>query len=144
MILICNSQSRIHPKLRKRLLRIRYDPPNRKENESCVEEITRGDLRFASKDAYIRKRLVSYIHAHPEELAQLVRSSDTDYTAILSEILLLANAFHILDEDLLAQVNATYTFLADSTFSDSLLQTNTLKTLQLFRQKFESEIPICM
>ena len=26
MILICNSQSRIHPKLRQRLLRIRYDP----------------------------------------------------------------------------------------------------------------------
>ena len=143
VILICNSQSRIHPKLRKRLLRIRYDPPNRKENESCVEEITRGDLRFASKDAYIRNRLVSYIHAHPEELAHPVQANDTDYTAILSEILLLANAFHILDEELLTQVNATYTFLADSTFSDMLLQTNTLKTLRLFREKFECEIPIC-
>jgi hypothetical protein len=108
-----------------------------------VEEITRGDLRFASKDAYIRNRLVSYIHAHPEELAQLVQSSDTDYTAILSEILLLANAFHMLDEGLLTQVNATYAFLADSTFSDTLLQTNTLKTLQMFRQKFESAIPAC-
>jgi hypothetical protein len=29
VILICNSQSRIHPKLRQRLLRIRYDPPTR-------------------------------------------------------------------------------------------------------------------
>jgi DNA polymerase III delta prime subunit len=46
VILICNSQSRIHPKLRQRLLKIRYDPPN-KLNEVCdiFTAITRGDLR---------------------------------------------------------------------------------------------------
>lgn len=38
VILICNSQSRIHTKLRQRLLKIRYDPPNR--NNEIVDIFT--------------------------------------------------------------------------------------------------------
>jgi DNA polymerase III delta prime subunit len=138
VILICNSQSRIHPKLRKRLLRIRYDPPNRSSMFTCVEDITRGDLRFSAKGKEIEARLQSYIHAHPDEVATIVKSNQADYNIILSEILLLSSHFEICDEDLLTQINATYAFLTDSIFSNSLLYDNTLKTIHLFRQKFES------
>ena len=43
VILICNSQSRIHPKLRQRLLKIRYDPPNRNNQ---VEDIIYGNYTW--------------------------------------------------------------------------------------------------
>jgi DNA polymerase III delta prime subunit len=138
VILICNSQSRIHPKLRKRLLRIRYDPPNRKENESCIEDITRGDLRFISKDEQIQKRLINYIHARDDDIYTIIRSSDTDYTTILSEIMLLADSLNIMDEELLSQINASYAFLSDSTLNSLILEENTYRTLHLFRQKFDS------
>lgn len=139
VILICNSQSRIHPKLRKRLLRIRYDPPNRSSTLSCVEDITRGDLRFTSKEKEIEKRLQQYINAHPKEIEEIVNSKNTDHSIILSEVLLLANHFEICDEEILFQINTAYGFLMDSTFNYSLLDKNTLKTVELFRQKFESK-----
>jgi DNA polymerase III delta prime subunit len=142
VILICNSQSRIHPKLRKRLLRIRYDPPNRSSTLSCVEDITRGDLRFTSKERDIEQRLQQYINAHPKEIQAIVNSKSTDHNIILSEILLLANHFEICDEEILFQINTAYGFLMDSTFNYSLLDKNTLKTVELFRQKFESKYPI--
>lgn len=141
VILICNSQSRIHPKLRKRLLRIRYDPPNRTSTLSCVEDITRGDLRFTSKEKEIEQRLQKYIHAHPSELHSIVYSKTSDHSVILSEILLLANHFDVCDEDLLYQINATYGFLMDTTYNYELLDKNTQKTAELFRQKFESKYP---
>ena len=138
VILICNSQSRIHPKLRKRLLRIRYDPPNRSSILTCVEDITRGDLRFTRKEKDIEARLQSYIHAHPGELETIIKSPHTDYNTILSEILLLSCHFDMCDEDILIQINTTYAYITDSIFSNSLLYDNTLKTINLFRQKFES------
>jgi hypothetical protein len=105
---------------------------------TCVEDITRGDLRFSAKGKEIEARLQSYIHAHPDEVATIVKSNQADYNIILSEILLLSSHFEICDEDLLTQINATYAFLTDSIFSNSLLYDNTLKTIHLFRQKFES------
>lgn len=141
VILICNSQSRIHPKLRKRLLRIRYDPPNRSSTLSCVEDITRGDLRFTSKEKEIEKRLQHYINAHPKELEAIVCSKNTDHSILLSEVLLLANHFDVCDEELLFQINMTYLFLMDSTFNYSLLNKHILQTVELFRQKFESNYP---
>lgn len=141
VILICNSQSRIHPKLRKRLLRVRYDPPNRSSTLSCVEDITRGDLRFTLKEREIEARIQNYLNAHPEDIKRIVYSTDTDHSIILSEILLLANHFDICDEEMLLQINATYAFLMDSTYNYDLLNTNTLSTVELFRQKFESKYP---
>jgi DNA polymerase III delta prime subunit len=138
VILICNSQSRIHPKLRRRLLRIRYDPPNRKENESCIEDITRGDLRFMSKDKQIQERLINYIHARDDSLYGIIRSPDTDYTSILTEIMLLAHSLQIMDEELLKQINVSYAFLSESTLSATILEKNTYRTLCLFREKFDS------
>jgi hypothetical protein len=142
VILICNSQSRIHPKLRKRLLRIRYDPPLRSSTLSCVEDITRGDLRFTSKEKDIEKRLQEYINSHPKEIELSIHSKNTDHTIILSEILLLANHFDICDEELLIQINSTYSFLIDSTYNHELLNINTLNSVKLFRQKFESKYGI--
>lgn len=142
VILICNSQSRIHPKLRKRLLRIRYDPPNRSATFTCVEDITRGDLRFTSKEQGIESRLQSYLHMHTSEVATILDSPDIDNSTVLSELLLLANHLDTCDEELLTQINATYSFLMDSTFSNNLIRANILKTITLFRQKFEMMYPL--
>lgn len=138
VILICNSQSRIHPKLRKRLLRVRYDPPSRSSCTTCFEEITRGDLRFSFKEKEIEERVQHYIQGHPEEICTILKDKSIDYTNILSDILLLSNHFNILDEELMNSINISYMFLTDSTLSNILANTHIQKCLLLFRKKFET------
>jgi DNA polymerase III delta prime subunit len=137
VILICNSQSRIHPKLRKRLLRIRYDPPSRTPYTSCFDEITRGDLRFSNKQNEIESRINYYIHSHNENIPNILLNKTVDFTTILTEILLLANHFEILDKELMDCINITYPFLTDSIYSNSIVESYIVKTINIFRQKFE-------
>lgn len=138
VILICNSQSRIHPKLRKRLLRIRYDPPSRSKSTSCFEELTRGDLRFSSKEKEIESRIQFYLHEHTENLHKILCTENVDFNIILTEILLLSNYFSILDEEIMNSINKTYYYLSDSTLNNVLLCEYVLLTIKLFRQKFEA------
>jgi DNA polymerase III delta prime subunit len=138
IILICNSQSRIHPKLRKRLLKIRYDPPNRSNTLTCVEEITRGDLRFISKIESIQNRLISYSGAHQSKIVDIIDDTSIDHSVILSELLLLSEKFNILDDEMIHIINTTYSLLGDYTLTQTLSKKYMLKTLNLFRKKFES------
>lgn len=142
VILICNSQSRIHPKLRKRLLRIRYDPPSRAKSTTCFEEITRGDLRFISKQPEIESRIHKYLHIHSNDLKQIFNIKTVDHITILTELLLLSNMFDILDEDLMKHINITYNFMSDSTMSHELVERYILNTLTMVRQKFEVKYTI--
>ena len=108
VILICNSQSRIHPKLRQRLLRIRYDPPNTNSIEgleTAFHEITRGDLRLTHKKASMDQRIWFYLNGHPKQIREFLTSTDADLTMILSELLILSNLLAILDEELLKILN---------------------------------------
>jgi DNA polymerase III delta prime subunit len=139
IIIICNSQSKIHPKLRKRLLRIRYDPPNRSTSATCVEDIMRGDLRSLTKAANIQKRIQQYLHMHPSAITEIFNDSTIDYGTILSEILLLAETFNMLDDALIKSINMTYGLLSDSTMCGELSQAYLTKCIIMFRQKFESK-----
>jgi len=92
VILICNSQSRIHPKLRQRLLKIRYDPPNRNnEVTDLFTSITRGDLRQNIKKGEMEQRIWNYLHCHPSRILDLIRDDTVDFQVIVSEILLLSD-----------------------------------------------------
>ena len=159
MILICNSQSRIHPKLRQRLLRIRYDPshsPRASERHGSGEamlpprqwkngfstafhEINRGDLRLINKQTDSDERLWFYLNHHPGQVAEFLRNNKADLTTILTELLILANTLHILDKDLLDQINVCMPFLSagvEWTRSHALVE-RTIRTLQ---QKFEAHL----
>ena len=113
VILICNSQSRIHPKLRQRLLRIRYDPPSTSrisskhllEDKSAFHEMTRGDLRCESRRPETEQRLWFYLNAHPEEIRPFLETVHVDLHTILTELLLLMNLLYILDESILTLIN---------------------------------------
>lgn len=116
VILICNSQSRIHPKLRQRLLRIRYDPPNTTTAHKTLSyAITRGDLRLTAKSAAIEDRIWRYLNAHPQTLHGILADETIDLQGILTEILLLANVFGVLGADMLAKINSIYPMLTDAT-----------------------------
>lgn len=154
VILICNSQSRIHQKLRQRLLRIRYDPPTKPkiwqevpllENGSvtkeCIQrdafhEITRGDLRLTSKRPEIEARLWSYLHHHPDEILKTIQASNTDYMTILTEILLLMNLLFILDEQVLELINLTLPFIY-ANVKPELIQNQIKRIVLLWQQKFD-------
>ena len=192
MILICNSQSRIHPKLRQRLLRIRYDPshsPRASERYGSLDaqrpasdpsmqplaasrhgsgeamlppsdpsmqplaasrqwkngfstafhEINRGDLRLINKQTDSDERLWFYLNHHPGQVAEFLRNNKADLTTILTELLILANTLHILDKDLLDQINVCMPFLSagvEWTRSHALVE-RTIRTLQ---QKFEAHL----
>lgn len=114
VILICNSQSRIHPKLRQRLLKIRYDPPRGKARRPAVtafHEITRGDMRFDDRRPEMEERLWTYLHVHPALLIQTLESASADIQTLVTEILLLATLLQCLDEPLLVELNGILPFL---------------------------------
>lgn len=139
VILICNSQSRIHPKLRQRLLKIRYDPPNKNNQANDIfTAITRGDLRQTSRKAETEYRIWKYIHSHPSEIKNLIDDSTIDYQIITTEILLLADMFSIIDEELVNKVNLIYPFLADNTILHVELAEQLENLVGLFKRKFEA------
>jgi DNA polymerase III delta prime subunit len=141
VILICNSQSRIHPKLRQRLLKIRYDPPNRNSNtEDLFTAITRGDLRQTVRKGEIEQRIWNYIHSHPSQTKNIIHNNNVDYQLIVSEILLLADIFSILDEELIHKINLIYPIIIDNTILHDETEEQLKKMIDLFKQKFETKI----
>jgi len=151
IILICNSQSRIHPKLRQRLLCIRYDPPsagiigtenqnqNQNQQRDAFHEITRGDLRLTLKKQDIDERLWFYIHAHPDEILDFLRTTSTDSMTILTELLLLMNLLFILDADILELINQILPLSQANVQMDRILHL-VMKVIHMWQLKFEAMI----
>jgi DNA polymerase III delta prime subunit len=141
VVLICNSQSRIHPKLRQRLLKIRYDPPNRNNQVTDIfTAITRGDLRQTTRKSDIEYRIWKYIHCHPSQIISIIQDDNVDFQAIVSEILLLSDIFSILDNELINKINLMYPLIIDSTILHDETEQQILNLIKLFKRKFETKI----
>lgn len=140
VILICNSQSRIHPKLRQRLLKIRYDPPNRNNQaQDIFMAVTRGDLRQTIRKTDIEHRIWKYIHCHPQEIINIIRDTSVDYQSISSEILLLADIFSIMDNELINKINLIYPLIINSTILHDETEEQLIELIRMFKQKFEAK-----
>jgi len=157
VILICNSQSRIHQKLRQRLLKIRYDPPRLpkvalegrsqktegseegKSYRDAFHEITRGDLRLTSKKPEVEQRLWFYFHHHPDEILSTLRASNADYTTILTELLLQMNLLFLLDETILETINGILP-LINAHVQPERIDRLVKKAIVLWQQKFDTFI----
>lgn len=140
VILICNSQSRIHTKLRQRLLKIRYDPPNKKDETSDMfTAITRGDLRQTTRKHEIEHRVLEYLQCHPAQIIQIIQDNNVDYQSIISEILQLADIFGILDSELVERINIIYPLIIDNTILYSETEKQIVKLIKEFKQKFETK-----
>lgn len=140
VILICNSQSKIHPKLRQRLLKIRYDPPNMSQPTDLLTNIIRGDLRQASKKEEIEKRIWGYLNYHDTELYNIIKDQNIDIQSIISEILILSDIFKVLDNELLDEINTLYPLIIGSPFYFNFFDDKIYNILKLFKQKFESKL----
>jgi len=122
VILICNSQSRIHPKLRQRLLRIRYDPPSRLVGDkSAFHAITRGDLRCEGSRRETEERLWFYLNCHPQEVRPFLESVQIDMNTILTEILLMMNLLCILDVSIITLINHAIPLVSSGMFPDKVI-----------------------
>ena len=140
VILICNSQSRIHPKLRQRLLKIRYDPPNRNMDATDLfTAITRGDLRQTPRKQETEQRIWKYLHCHPADMAAIIEDTNVDYQSILSELLLLADMFGILDAALLERINIICPFVTDGTILYEETNKQLVRLMEECKQKFEEK-----
>jgi len=153
VILICNSQSRIHQKLRQRLLRIRYDPPRRplvaeeagsqsttvSLGRDAFHEITRGDLRLTSKKPVIEQRLWFYLHHHPDEILTMIRAQNTDITTILTELLLQMNLLFLLDETILVIINSILP-LINAHVQPERIHHLVKEVIVLWQQKFDEHV----
>lgn len=148
VILICNSQSRIHQKLRQRLLRIRYDPPSKptianQKTESigrdAFHEITRGDLRLTSKKPEIEQRLWFYLHHHPDEILTMIQAQNTDITSILTELLLQMNLLFLLDETILTTINSILP-LINAQIQPERIHCLVKRAIVLWQQKFDEHV----
>jgi DNA polymerase III delta prime subunit len=142
VILICNSQSRIHPKLRQRLLRIRYDPPRNSEKITDIFSIlTRGDLRLTSKKSNVNQRIWNYLNCHEAEIESSILQDDTiDIQTILIEIILLGQTLHILNDTLMSKINAIYPLIVDGTMLFEEINTIMIDILKTFRNLVRSSV----
>jgi DNA polymerase III delta prime subunit len=140
VILICNSQSRIHPKLRQRLLKLRYDPPNRaNEVNNLFTAITRGDLRQNMRKPEIEKRIWDYIHCHPTAIMKIIKDDTIDFQVIVSELLLLSDIFKIVDPSFIYRVNLIYQLMIDSAVLYVEVEKQLVHLIVEFKQKIESK-----
>ena len=140
LILICNSQSRIHPKIRQRLLHIRYDPPNRNNRHSLVfQDLTRGDLRSEYSKTMTEERIWMYMNSSETELySKILQKTNIDYHTILNEILILSNIFEFLDEEIITQLNMIYPCISDRDYFSTIINTKMINLISLFRRKFDT------
>jgi len=139
VILICNSQSRIHLKLRQRLLKIRYDPPNKNDVTDIFTAITRGDLRQTIRKDEIETRIWKYIHCHPSEILSIIKNENIDNQSIISEILLLADIFSIIDSKFIDRINLIYPLVIDNTILYDKTEIQLINLISDFKEKFESK-----
>jgi len=138
VILICNSQSRIHPKLRQRLLKIRYDPPQSQEKSTMASAITRGDLRQHGRAVHMEHRLWKYLHCHPMEQSSLIYDEHVDDHTIVTELLLLTDMFQLQDTSWITRINTVYSLLVDDTTPQQEVHTQLIQLIREYKQKFES------
>ena len=138
VILICNSQSRIHPKLRQRLLKIRYDPPNRNHDVTdMVTAMTRGDLRQCVRKSEMEQRIWKYINGHPSDIIDWIQEDTTDIQMILTELLLLLDMFQIIDRKLMDRLNLIYSLLVDSTTLHNIMEKQLVTFIGECKQKID-------
>jgi len=141
VILICNSQSRIHPKLRQRLLKIRYDPPNRNQNVTdMVTAMTRGDLRQCIRKTEMEQRIWKYLNGHPSEIHQWIHDDSVDIQMIVTELLLLADMFNMIDTELLYRINLIYSLMIDSTTLHDEMENQLVRFIQEYKQKIDATL----
>lgn len=147
VILICNSQSRIHPKLRQRLLKIRYDPPNRRyavndpsTSSALFEMITRGDLRQVTRRSEAEHRIWKYLHCHPSELRSILREESVDLPTIMTELLLLADTSCTTDTTWIKEMHLLYPFLSDTTIHNAYIEDRMVQWMVTWREKLEAKI----
>lgn len=140
VILICNSQSRIHPKLRQRLLKVRYDPPHRKEvHTDLFTVVTRGDLRLHGRRQEMETRIWKYIHCHPSEVRDLLREESADEQMILTELLLLADYFQLMDRAFIDRLHLLYPLLMDGALYPEDKEEKLVAWICEFKEKFDEK-----
>jgi SpoVK/Ycf46/Vps4 family AAA+-type ATPase len=138
VILICNSQSRIHPKLRQRLLKIRYDPPNRNQHVTdMVTAITRGDLRQSVRKNEIEERLWKYLNGHPSQIKDWIQEDSMDIQMVVTELMLLMDMFKIIDQSILDRVDLIYSLLIDSTTLHDIMEKQLILYIKECKQKID-------
>ena len=122
------------------MLKIRYDPPNRNNDVADIfTAITRGDLRQTTRKVEIEHRIWKYLHYHPSNISSIIQDSNVDYQSIVSEILLLADIFSILDDEIINRINLIYPLVSDCTYLHEETEKQLIKLIFEFKQKFESK-----
>lgn len=132
VILICNSYSKIHPKLRQRLLKIRFDPPKKIIKENLPLCITRGDFRQIKRIDAVTHRVWNYLNGSLPDIF----INNTDYVQILSELLILFNSCDLIDDNIINELNILDTFIKDSLIED-IISDKLEKIILNLRTKFE-------
>jgi len=122
------------------------DPPTRLKASADIpvprtafHEITRGDLRLSGKKASTEARLWFYIHHHPDQILEVVRNSHIDTATILTELLLLMNLLHILDESLLKTINHILPMI-NANVQMARIEGLVKQAIQRLKQKFEDHL----
>jgi hypothetical protein len=84
----------------------------------------------------MEERIGSYLHCHPTDIPTILSNTAVDHQTIMTEILLLADLFHVMDAALLDRINLIYPLIVDS----SILQEETEEQLRILLREFKQKI----
>ena len=71
-----------------------------------------------------------------------IQDTNIDYQSIISEILLLADIFSIVDNQFIDRINLIYPLIIDNTNHYNETENQIIKLIKEFKQKFESKFMI--
>ena len=83
-------------------------------------------------------RLWIYLNGHPSEYASLLQEETVDYQTIVSELLLLSDRLHIIDEALMDRMNLLYPLMIDHTILHHETERQLILLLQECKQKIDA------
>jgi hypothetical protein len=70
----------------------------------------------------------------------MIRDETIDFQMIITEIMLLADMFQIMDDALIKRINLLYLIIVDSTNLYDMIENQFVQFLQEFKQKFETMV----
>ena len=85
----------------------------------------------------MERRIWKYIHCHPSEVSTIIQDSQMDTHTVISEIMLLADMFSILDSSLIDRINLIYPLIVDNTLLHAETDKQVLKLIMEFKAKFD-------
>lgn len=94
-------------------------------------------MRQGHRKIELEQRIWRYLNGHPSDIKQWIQEDTIDIQMMVTELLLLADMFQLLDEALLNRINIIYSLMVDSNILHDKLEHQLITFIEEYKQKFD-------